>query len=157
MSRFQRCVVNGLTPPLRDGASLVSRLWRWISAGVKKQVRISRSCVTLRPMANRAHRKFLKDVQDRQRNTIWPDTVRNGSKADGAIWFGADNPTKIQRIGFGLFGAVFFSVGVISIASMWQSGNMGKARLSFVMGAVLLVIGGRILWNAFRPAKKSIS
>src|SRR4051794_28428333 len=106
-------------------------------------------------MANRAHRKFSKNMQARQRNTIWPDTIRNRANGDRAIWFGADNPTMIQRIGFGLFGGVFFGIGVISIASMWQSGNMGKARLSFVMGAFSLVIGGRILWNAVRAAKKS--
>ena len=43
----------------------------------------------------------------RQRNTVWPDTGRNGILVDAFLWRGSAKATLIQRVGAGFFGCLF--------------------------------------------------
>ena len=58
----------------------------------------------------RRRRTSLADeVNARQRNTVWPDTLRNGALFDGLLLKGSVHATSIQRIGMAVWGAVFLA------------------------------------------------
>ena len=59
--------------------------------------------------------KSLSEIETRQRNTVWPDTLRNGSLVDAFVWRGSPNATYIQRIGTALFGLLFLCPAVLLI------------------------------------------
>lgn len=50
-----------------------------------------------------------------QRNTLWPDTLRNGALVDAFLWKGSPNATPIQRIGIALFGLLFLCPAVLLV------------------------------------------
>ena len=47
--------------------------------------------------------RSLREIEARQRGTVWPDTLRNGALVDAFLWKGSPKATVIQRIGPGLF------------------------------------------------------
>lgn len=57
--------------------------------------------------------KSLSEIEARQRNTVWPDTLRNGALVDAFVWRGSPNATYIQRIGTALFGLLFLCPAVL--------------------------------------------
>jgi len=48
--------------------------------------------------------KSLSEIEARQRNTVWPDTLRNGALVDAFVWRGSPNATYIQGAGPSLQG-----------------------------------------------------
>jgi hypothetical protein len=98
-----------------------------------------------------AHAKLLEDVQNRQRNIVWPDTMRNGRAMDALLWRGAPDATLVQRGGIAVFGLLFLSLGlffVFSIAPEFHS------VLGAVLGVLLAALGVRVLLNAFRRNRR---
>jgi len=93
--------------------------------------------------------RLLKDVVARQRNTVWPDTVRNGALVDSFLWRGSASATLVQRVGIAFFGALFLCSALMFVRF---------ALLEFVAVRVVLflfagscgAIGSRLLRNAFR-------
>lgn len=55
----------------------------------------------------------MGEIEARQRNTVWPDTLRNGALVDAFVWRGSPNATYIQRIGTALFGLLFLCPAVL--------------------------------------------
>ena len=53
------------------------------------------------------------EIEDRQKNTLWPDTLRNSALVDAFLWRGSRNATPIQRIGIFLSGLLFVSPAVL--------------------------------------------
>jgi hypothetical protein len=100
-------------------------------------------------MPNTPHKhpieKLVDDVEFKQRNTTWPDTMVNASKVDEVLWKRSRHITKIQRVGVALLGLAFVLCGI------WFIGNVDLGgRLSVLFGTVSLLIGAKLLWNSVR-------
>jgi hypothetical protein len=58
-----------------------------------------------------ADRKDLDELIDetraKQRNVVFPDTVRNARSVDAFLWRGSPDAPLVQRIGAWLFGSMF--------------------------------------------------
>ena len=59
--------------------------------------------------------EFIDEIRARQRNIVFPDTVRNGRSVDAFFWNGSPNPTLVQRIAAWLFCSVFICLGLAFI------------------------------------------
>jgi hypothetical protein len=91
-----------------------------------------------------ANNRFARDVNARQRNTVWPDTVRNGRSVDALLWKGSPNATEVQRVGMAIFGLLFLAFGA-NFAYL----GVTRAALLYPVSALLLVLGLKIFLNAF--------
>lgn len=99
--------------------------------------------------ANRS--KLLGEIDARQRNTIWPDTLRNAAFVDAFLWKGSPEATSLQRIGIALFGLLFLSPAVLLVC-FWFLGE-GSALLRTLMLLFALpwaAIACKLFRNAFR-------
>src|SRR6185503_5589299 len=56
--------------------------------------------------------KFIDDVRARQRNIVFPDTLRGGRSVDAFLWNGSSNPSLVQRIVAWVFGLMFVISGL---------------------------------------------
>ena len=63
-------------------------------------------------MASAEHRdelgEFIDETRSKQRNIVFPDTVRNARSVDAFMWKGSPNPSWVQRIGAWLFSMAMF-------------------------------------------------
>jgi hypothetical protein len=62
--------------------------------------------------------KFIEESRSSQRNTVFPDTVRNARSVDAFLWRGSPDPPLVQRIGAWLFGLTFIAMGLFGL---WAS------------------------------------
>ena len=100
-----------------------------------------------------ASRIVSDDIQARQRNTVWPDTLRNGRTVDSFIWNGSPDATPVQRVGIAIFGVAFLVISLLFmfLANLTASKSGLVASLSFVLvGFAFLALAFRIFRNAFR-------
>jgi len=95
-------------------------------------------------------------MEARQRNIVFPDTVRNDRLVNELFWKGSPNATRLQRIGIAFLSIVPFGVvaslmiGVLEPAPVWFRVVMLLFALPFA------IFGGRMLRNAFlRPSPTS--
>jgi uncharacterized membrane protein len=106
----------------------------------------------------RNNHKFIDEYRSRQRNIVFPDTVRNGRLVDVFIWKGSPHPTLVQRIAAWMFGVFFIGFG------LWNLSLDVKARIEegFSIGVVFwasisvsfILLGIRVFRNGFtRPTK----
>lgn len=54
---------------------------------------------------------FLEESRQRQRNVVFPDTVRNARSVDAFLWKGSPDPTLVQRVAAWLWGLTFIGLG----------------------------------------------
>jgi hypothetical protein len=94
-----------------------------------------------------AHAQLLEEVQSRQRNTLWPDTMRNGQSVDALLWRGSPEATAVQRVGIVVFGLLFLSIGLFFVFSLAPELH---SVLSAVFGVFFVALGARVTLNAFR-------
>src|SRR5262245_10241097 len=107
------------------------------------------------------HRKFgefIEDAEARQRNIVFPNTVRNGRSADAFLWKGSPRPTIVQRLGAWIVGLWFTGIGLACLYALPRIKHTGDFLLGVVgfvvMGLGGLYVGGRIFRNGF-PRKQS--
>ena len=94
---------------------------------------------------------MFEDVQNRQRNIVWPDTMRNGRLVDALLWRGSSEATMVQRIGIAVFGLLFLGFGlffVFSLAPEFHSMSIA------VVGVFSVALGVRVTLNAFRHDRR---
>lgn len=95
--------------------------------------------------------KSLGEIEARQRNTVWPDTLRNGALVDAFVWRGSPNATYIQRIGTALFGLLFLCPAVLLMRfGFFEVGPALFRLLMFLLALPWMAIGCKLLRNAFR-------
>jgi hypothetical protein len=94
--------------------------------------------------------KLLDDVQARQRNTVWPDTLRNGRTLDGFLWKGSPDATLVQRVGVAIFGLFFLATSFLFVYIALSEGGSGASLIIVLFALFWLVIGCKLLGNAFR-------
>jgi len=88
-------------------------------------------------------RHFIEDIHARQRNIVWPDTLRNSRKVDAFLWKGSPNATPVQRIGAWLFGLTFLGLGVNFFILARHAGS----RLIGAVGLAGIFLGLRLCYN----------
>jgi len=98
--------------------------------------------------------RLREKTEEKQRATIWPDTLGAARTVDEFLWKGDVNATPIQRAGLVIFASIFlfsafgFGVFILSQAS-WS------LKLEFLpFGLIALVVGVRLARNAFRRQKR---
>lgn len=95
--------------------------------------------------------KPLSEIEARQRNTVWPDTLKNGALVDAFLWKGSPDATHTQRIGIAFFGLLFLSPAVLLVRfGCFEPGPALLKTLMFLLALPWLVIGGKLLRNALR-------
>jgi len=93
---------------------------------------------------------FIDEIRQKQRNIVFPDTVRNARSVDAFLWRGSPNPTMVQRIGAWLFGLTLIGGGVLFLDLARTDG-----ALVFLIAALLLLLGARVCRNGFPRNPKS--
>lgn len=95
--------------------------------------------------------RSLREVESRQRNVVWPDTLRNGALVDAFLWKGSPNATPIQRIGTGLFGLLFLCPAILLMRfGVFESGPVVFRMLMFLLALPWAAISCKLLRNAIR-------
>jgi hypothetical protein len=96
------------------------------------------------------HEYFQEDADLRQRNTIWPDTVRNAAKVDGFLWKGSPSATKVQRVGAFIFGILLLLAAAMLVGIAFVDGYVGLPSIGLIVIAVgVIYLGCRLIRNAF--------
>lgn len=67
--------------------------------------------------------KFIEEAKGRQRNIVFPDTVRNERAALVFLWNGSAKPPVVQRIAAWLFGLVFLANGLMFLGMAVSAHN----------------------------------
>jgi len=92
--------------------------------------------------------EFVDEIRSKQRNIVFPDTVRNVRNADVFLWRGSPNPKLVQRIGAWLFGSAFIGTGLVIIGT--AAGEQDAAGVVVAgLGIVFALIGARVFRNGF--------
>jgi hypothetical protein len=104
-------------------------------------------------------------MEARQRNIVFPDTVRNDRLVNDLLWKGSPHATVVQRIGIAILGLMYLSLPAAMVFFVVREVELGSPQsLSdwAAMGVVLLlavpfiIFGIKVLKNAFlRPPSKS--
>ena len=90
--------------------------------------------------------KLMDDVESKQHNTTWPETMVNAKAVDELLWKGSRRITKIQRVGVALLGLAFVLCGILFIGDF---GSHGDSRwLPIFFGTGFILVGCRFLWNS---------
>jgi hypothetical protein len=88
----------------------------------------------------------IEEVRAKQRNTVWPDTIRNSRSVDAFLWKGSPDAPLVQRIAAWVFG-VFFVLCCIA----WL--DAAFERRSVIVGVLSIawfLVGGKVFLNGFR-------
>src|SRR6266403_713235 len=97
--------------------------------------------------------RFIDGYRWRQRNIVFPDTVRNARFAYVFFWKGTPHPTLVQRIAAWMYGLVLIGYGLESLFL----GVKERVEYGFSIGIVFTVaisvlfvlIGIRVFRNGF--------
>ncbi len=95
--------------------------------------------------------RFSNEIEARQRNILWPDTLRNEGILDAILLKGSPNATLAQRIGMVLIGLMYSAPGILlACLGLFEEGPVLYKVCLFVLGLPFLALGGKIIRNAFR-------
>jgi hypothetical protein len=81
---------------------------------------------------------FIREIEDRQRNIVWPGPLVNARLVDKLVWKGSPDATAVQRVGIAIFGLSFLLVGSVLL-------SFAKADSSPVVAVIAylsLLLGG---------------
>jgi hypothetical protein len=92
------------------------------------------------------HDPLREDVERRQRNTVWPDSMRNAMVVDGYLWKGNPKAPTVQRVGAAIFGVVF----ILFAAAAAYLANYGNLKPLYLFTIASGYVGFRMLRNAFK-------
>ena len=97
-------------------------------------------------------KKEVREFLAEQRNVARSETLLRSHGAEEPLFKGSPNAPLVQRIGAFVFGLFFILAGVVFL-------TLGFQRYSLILGLFAIgwfLVGGRVLWNAFRrPEAKS--
>ena len=101
-------------------------------------------------MRRRNKSELFSEIQAHQRSTIWPDTLRNSVLVDAFVWKGSPTATPVQRIGTALFGMLLSCPALLLIGFGFSESNVFLRTFMLLCAIPWIVIGCRLLGNAFR-------
>lgn len=96
---------------------------------------------------------YIAEVRARQRNTVWPDTLRNSRGLNELLFRGVPDAPLVQRLGVWILGlfVLFGGLCVLDIAYEKRSWQV------MVFSSVFILIGVRVFLNGFRGRKSKKS
>jgi hypothetical protein len=111
-------------------------------------------------MTKHHHKKeqWEGELINRQRNIVFPDTVRNDRLVNELFWKGSPRATLVQRIGIAILSILPLGVAATIIWDGWRDDppNSIFVILRAVLAFLFAAFGIRMLRNAFlRPPSKS--
>lgn len=101
------------------------------------------------------HEEFARDVEARQRNIVFPDTVQNEAR----FWRNLGKPAfnTSAKVGLGLIALFFFGTFGTWIIRIALEDAQWKRELSTILLGVLLIFGpifAAIAWSTQRALRK---
>jgi hypothetical protein len=84
---------------------------------------------------------MMDDLAAKQRNILWPQSLRNGRNVDTFLWKGAEKPTASMRIGAFLLGTIY----LISALAICYASAEGGSILGVLISFGFLYLGARVL------------
>jgi hypothetical protein len=84
---------------------------------------------------------------------LWEDQSRNNYPIIRFLWHGDPKAARLQRAGLVLFGLVCLMCSTIAVLSWLDNEQDNRTYLSFVFALVMLLIAGRLFWNALIKPK----
>jgi hypothetical protein len=105
--------------------------------------------------------EFIEESRARQRNIVFPDTVRNGRSVDAFFWNGSPDPPLVQRIAAWIFGLFFIGIGLALFSLVPGTRNREPigAWFTTLISVLLVAAGIRVFRNGFprriKPTEKS--
>src|SRR5712692_329360 len=91
--------------------------------------------------------KFIDESSARQKNIVFPDTVRNARSVDAFLWKGSRNPPVVQRIAAWMFGLIFIVLGFAMFfltTKAWDDGSWLGIGVTAIMSLSSVGIGLRV-------------
>ena len=90
--------------------------------------------------------KYLDEVRAKQRNTVWPDPLRNSRAVDEFLWRGSSKAPLVQRGGTLIFGLAYLLSGA-GLAGVLVDRH---AYVLLIIVVMLWVVAGKLLLNVVR-------
>jgi peptidoglycan/LPS O-acetylase OafA/YrhL len=97
--------------------------------------------------------EIREDVEARQKATVWPDTLRNGSSVDAFLWRGDPHAKPIQRAGLVVFGLTFLLLAICVASIPIQKDFEDDWAIVFLMALFVLLISMRLFRNSLLRSK----
>ena len=100
--------------------------------------------------------QLVGGLEAKQRNTVWPGPMVNGSSADGFLWKGDSQPTLSMRAGAFLIGMSFLCGSLMFGSYAIRDSSIVEA----VPTLAFLYLVARVLFNSLRktgPKRRSDS
>jgi hypothetical protein len=95
------------------------------------------------------HDGFIEEIKDQQRNTLWPDALRNGRSVYEFLWKGSPDAPLVQRIGACIFGLTFILGGLGWLDVAYEKHD----RIFGVFSILWFFLGAKLIFNGFRRHK----
>jgi hypothetical protein len=103
--------------------------------------------------------QIRQETEDKQKNTLWEDGLRNGKSVDEFLWKGDLNAKPIQRAGLVVFAMMFWFGGVFITADFWSKYSDNESFLGCFFGSLIglafVALSIRLFFNAFRRKKRN--
>lgn len=104
-------------------------------------------------MKNRAEkpqtREFIAEFEAKQRNIVFPDTLKNSRSVDEYLLKGSPDAPLVQRVGAWIFGIAFIIVGLALLGVARERQIWPPVLLSIIS----LSVGLRVILSGFRKRK----
>lgn len=100
--------------------------------------------------------RVLEGIDQNQRATTFPETLRAGRSVDEFLWKGDPKAPLIQRVGLFIFASMFLSLFVgliVVIVVMIIQRDWLNSLWVLVVATLSGIAGFRFLFNAFRRQK----
>jgi hypothetical protein len=94
--------------------------------------------------------RLIEEIKAQQKNTVWPDPLRNSANVDALLWRGSSDATRTQRIGILVFGIAFVLVG----GAILLLAREHRSSIHLIVGLLFCALGARVTFNAFRRSRK---
>jgi hypothetical protein len=90
--------------------------------------------------------RVIEEIKSKQRNFVFPDTLRNSRSVDEFLWKGSPNAPIVQRMAAWMFGLFFILAGVAFIDVAYEK----HYWIFGVLSVVWFLVGGKVFLNGFR-------
>ncbi len=97
--------------------------------------------------------EIREDIDAKQRATVWPDTLRNGSSVDAFLWRGDPRAKPIQRAGLVVFGLTFLLLAIAIGSIPFDRDFPDGWVVDFLLALFLLLLSMRLFRNALLRSK----
>ena len=105
----------------------------------------------MRNERNARKSRMVAEIKDKQRNIVFPDTVRNSRNVDAFLWKGSPDAPLVQRMGAWIIGLFFLGWGFCFLYMGYREPSLPI----FFYSTVGLVLGGKIFLNGFRRHREA--